>query len=360
MKAPSRLLLWLVLVLQVLVLVLAMTFVAIPLAKRSAADLAGLISISAKTWQELSADRRLAFVESLQQDTGLTIEQGQRTLLEESWKPHWYADWVEQALISQGEQPLQVAIHLGVLEVHLLLDEEPIVLRTASPQLGWIFAIFFLIGLFAIMGTFLALWWQKRWQRQMMRQQVMLSGLAHDLRTPLTRLQLQLSLLPQLDVAEQALFRDQIQLMSEQIGMALILAQTQPSTLLPKTSLNNSWQDWQQSFPTVVFQVTCTSLLERLVPNLLNRIVQNLIVNATVHGKGQVIVKLSEQGKQWQLRITDEGAGISDHVWRAIKSYQRPQAKGVGLGLLSSMWLADIGNLRIDPCPGGCIVRPVD
>ena len=98
MKSMSRRLLWLVLLLQLGVLVLALVLVAVPLAKRSAADLAGLMAISAKTWQELTPDRRPAFMQSLQQDTGLMVERGVLPLVDDSWKPHWYADWVEQEI----------------------------------------------------------------------------------------------------------------------------------------------------------------------------------------------------------------------------------------------------------------------
>lgn len=356
MKSISRQLLWLVLMLQLVVLLLALVFVAVPLAKRSAADLAGLMIISAKTWQELTPDRRPAFVESLQQDTGLVVERGVLPQIDESWKPHWYADWVEQALIAQGEYPNQVHMQQGIVEVLLLVEDEFIVLRAPSPRLGWIFGLFFAVSAVAMLGTLLALWWQQRWQRQMLRQQVMLSGLAHDLRTPLTRLQLQLALLPQLDASEQKLFSEQIQTMSEQIETALTLAQADEKRNLPQTTLGVCWQSWQRAFPSVWFELTSESLLQQSVPNVLNRIVQNVIVNAQVHGQGQVRVVLQVSKTGWQLRITDEGAGVPDNVWKAVKSHQRPTAKGVGLGLLSSLWLADMAGLRIERCLGGASI----
>ncbi len=358
MKSISRQLLWLVLMLQLVVLLLALVLVAVPLAKRSAADLAGLMAISAKTWQELSPDRRPAFMESLQQDTGLMVERGVLPSINDSWKPHWYADWVEQALIAQGEYPNQVHMQQGIVEVLLLVEDEPIVLRAPSPRLGWIFGLFFAVSAVAMLGTLLALWWQQRWQRQMLRQQVMLSGLAHDLRTPLTRLQLQLALLPQLDASEQKLFSEQIQTMSEQIETALTLAQADEKGKLPQTTLGICWQSWQRAFPSVWFELTSESLLQQSVPNVLNRIVQNVIVNAQVHGQGEVRVVLQVSKTGWQLKITDEGVGIPDAVWKAVKSHHRPAAKGVGLGLLSSLWLADMAGLRMDRCLGGAGISP--
>lgn len=359
MKPLSRRLLWLVLLLQLLVMLLVFFSVAMPLAKRSASDLAGLMAISAKTWQELSVERRVAFVQSLQEDTGLTIERGVLPNIDEAWRPHWYADWVEQALIAQGEHPSQVHIQQGIVEALLLIEDEPIVLRSPSPRLGWIFGLFFGVSLLTMSGTALALWWQGRWQRQMLRQQIMLSGLAHDLRTPLTRLQLQLALLPQLDASEQKLFGEQIQRMSEQIETALLLAQGEQNRPLPQQSMAQMWQGWQASFPAVNFVCESDPLLNVTVPKLLERVVQNLIVNAQVHGQGQVKVRLSQQHNGWKLSVTDEGEGVPEAVWKAVKAYQRPQSQGVGLGLLSSLWLAELMALRLMPCKGGMSITPL-
>lgn len=280
MKPLSRRLLWLVLLLQLLVMLLVFFSVAMPLAKRSASDLAGLMAISAKTWQELSVERRVAFVHSLQEDTGLTIERGVLPNIDEAWKPHWYADWVEQALIAQGEHPSQVHIQQGIVE----------------------------------------------------------------------------ALLPQLDASEQKLFSEQIQRMSEQIETALLLAQGEQNRPLPQQSMAQMWQSWQFSFPAVNFVCESDPLLNVTVPKLLERVVQNLIVNAQVHGQGQVSVRLSQQHNGWKLSVTDEGDGIPEAVWKA---YQRPQAQGVGLGLLSSLWLAELMALRLTPAKGGMNITPL-
>lgn len=358
MKQLSRSLLWLVLLLQLVVMLLALALVAVPLAKRSASDLAGLMAISAKTWQELSVERRTAFVDSLQQDTGLTIERGVLPNIDDGWKPHWYADWVEQALIEQGEHPSQVHIQQGIVEALLMIEDEPIVLRSPSPRLGWIFGLFFVVSLLAMLGTLLALWWQGRWQKQMLRQQIMLSGLAHDLRTPLTRLQLQLALLPQVDADEQQVFSQQIQAMSEQIETALLLAQRDQAQTLPQISLAQAWQSWQSSFPSVIFEGESVNLASIQVPKLLSRVVQNLIVNAQVHGQGQVRVQVSNHSAGWQLWVSDEGEGIPDGVWNSVKSYQRPQAQGVGLGLLSSLWLAELMGVNLSRWHKGVRLAP--
>ncbi len=86
---------------------------------------------------------------------------------------------------------------------------------------------------------------------------------------------------------------------------------------------------------------------------LLTRIVQNLIDNALVHGLGQVRVSLLCQQAGWRIEVVDEGSGIPEQVWRAVQNQQQPKAKGVGIGLLTSYWLAQIMGVRLLRIPQG-------
>jgi signal transduction histidine kinase len=95
---------------------------------------------------------------------------------------------------------------------------------------------------------------------------------------------------------------------------------------------------------------------EKQASILLSRIVQNLIDNALVHGQGQVSVFLLCQQNAWQLQIIDEGAGIPDKVWRSIQQQQQPEAKGVGIGLLTSYWLAQIMGVVLSRIEHGVLI----
>jgi signal transduction histidine kinase len=241
-----------------------------------------------------------------------------------------------------------------MVEVLLLIQEEPLILRASSPSLGKVFIIFLLVSLLAMAGTLLALWWQKRWQLQMWRHQLILSGLAHDFRTPLTRLKLQLAVASGMSSDQANLMNDQVNALANMIDMTLALSTQQQATVQTKL-LAELWQQWKQVYPDVYFNAD-EVLLNQVASRLLERIVQNLIDNALVHGRGQVQVMLSQGKKGWLVSVEDEGAGIPDKVWKAIEKDQPPEAKGVGLGLLSSRWLAKLSGLQLQRTAHGVVI----
>lgn len=360
MNTLGRKVLWLVFLLQFLMLVLALWLVAVPLAKRSASDLAGLMVLSANTWEDLSPDHRIAFAHRLQKDSGIILERGILASITDSWKPHWYAEWVRQALQAQGMPPIQVNMQKEMVEVLLLVDDEPVILRAPSPSLGRVFAIFGLVSSLAMLGTLLALWWQKRWQLQMWRHQLVLSGLAHDFRTPLTRLKLQIALLESVSETQKSTMNRQLSELAEMIDTTLTLATQRQTQATAFKSLSELWQAWQIAYPDISFRAEKTALTYS-APYLLGRIGQNMIDNALVHGQGKVHVELIVNPKKgWQLLIYDEGKGIPDQVWRAIERNQPPPARGVGLGLLGSRWLAEVSALTLERSTQGVSIAPID
>jgi hypothetical protein len=157
MKLTNRWLLWFVFAVQLIGFVGFVMAVAWPLAQRSASDLAGLMLISAKTYEELPDDRRVAFAQSLLQDTGVIIERGVLPDMDTRWRPHWYADWVAAALRVQGETHVSVIMQQGQVQVSIVIDSTPVLVRADSPKLGVLVVMFFGITLLAMFGTLLAL-----------------------------------------------------------------------------------------------------------------------------------------------------------------------------------------------------------
>lgn len=360
MKQTRRWLLWFVFVVQLIGFVGFVLAIALPLAQRSATDLAGLMLISAKTWEELPDERRAAFAQSLLQDTGVIIERGVLPDLAMQWRPHWYADWVHDAMVAQGEKPEAVLMQQGQVQVSIVIDSTPVLIRADSPKLGSFLVVFFVIMLLALLGTLSALWWQAKWQRQMLRSQVMLAGLSHDLRTPLTRLRLAIALLPTVTEVEQTQLSDHIRSLNALIDTALALSSSSESSAQQKqTSLPALWLQWQKDYPDVLFITEDSGCQAMLVSVLLTRIVQNLIDNALVHGLGEVRVSLSCQQAGWRIAIVDEGDGVPDQVWRAVQNQQQPKAKGVGIGLLTSYWLSQIMGVRLVRIPQGVGVSTI-
>lgn len=103
-----------IVVLQVLTLVIIVLTVLYPLAERSAEDLAGLIVISAQTYQELSPAERPAFLKRLKADNGVEISaQLDRSI--QHTHGHIYGWLLSQALSKRLGKPVPVDVLGGAV-----------------------------------------------------------------------------------------------------------------------------------------------------------------------------------------------------------------------------------------------------
>lgn len=184
-------------------------------------------------------------------------------------------------------------------------------------------------------------WWNRRllWL-------VLLAGLSHDLRTPMTRLRLRLSLLTGVDETERLALMRSLTQMDEMIELSLQLVRAQPSA-----PLIMGWQDWyewlQQAYAQVHWRLDDGVPGQLVHGVLLRRVVQNLLDNALVHGQGEVQVVVSVQAGRWRLCVRDAGEGVPESVWRQVQAGDRPVAQGHGLGLLTSVWLAEVAGAEL-------------
>lgn len=181
-----------------------------------------------------------------------------------------------------------------------------------------------------------------RIERQIEQRTLMLSGVSHDLRTPLTRLKLGLSLLPEGDEAT-ALRRDADDM--ERLVNAFLafvrgdaLEDTQavdPVALLSQV-VENAVRVGQ-----AVTLGECDSVGEvRLRPAAVVRALENLIGNAVRYGtKAQVSLKAGE--RSLRILVEDNGPGIAPELrdtavlpFTRLDAARDPnQGGGVGLGL---------------------------
>jgi len=77
-------------VIEFLVVLMFVLFVLLPLGRRSADDLAGLMVLSVQTWTELPPETRQAFEEELMASHALTLRQAGPTAGVDEWHPLFF------------------------------------------------------------------------------------------------------------------------------------------------------------------------------------------------------------------------------------------------------------------------------
>jgi signal transduction histidine kinase len=86
-------------------------------------------------------------------------------------------------------------------------------------------------------------------------------------------------------------------------------------------------------------------------------VLQNLLVNARIHGRNPVTVRAAHNGDHIILRVEDRGPGVPVAIRAAIfeRGRRASDAPGSGLGLYVSRQLMDEqnGNLWVEDRPGG-------
>lgn len=182
---------------------------------------------------------------------------------------------------------------------------------------------------------------RSRIERQMEQRTLMLSGVSHDLRTPMTRLRLSLSLMPQDDDVRAALrdVADMERLVDEFLSFARGDAMETPVEADPVALVARVVENARRSGGSVSLHSdgAGTALLR---PDAVTRAVENLIGNALRYGtRCEVSVTVTE--RSIRICIEDDGPGIpGERREEAMRPFTRlDQARnpnrggGVGLGL---------------------------
>jgi two-component system osmolarity sensor histidine kinase EnvZ len=182
---------------------------------------------------------------------------------------------------------------------------------------------------------------RSRIERQIEQRTLMLSGVSHDLRTPLTRLKLSLSLLPDEEEvrAAQRDVTDMERLVDEFLSFARGDAMEAPVATDPVALVEHAVENARRGGGQVGFRHDGQGTL-MLRPDAVTRAVDNLIANALRYGKqAEVHVHVTERSVR--IVVEDDGPGIpAERREEAMRPFSRldsarnpNQGGGVGLGL---------------------------
>ena len=178
----------------------------------------------------------------------------------------------------------------------------------------------------------------KRINRHLNQRSEMLSGISHDLRTPLTRLKLQLAMLNQKNISE-SMSKD-IDEMEKMLNDYLQFAKTQAQEDTSVINLSDLFNEIKKDLKNenlIIRNLENTILKGR--SSALKRCFENVIQNGLTYGK-KVYVDIQKGSKRVVINIEDDGPGIPEDQYKNVfkpfirldKSRSLNQS-GVGLGL---------------------------
>lgn len=404
---------------QLITLSVLAYYMVVPLGQRAADDLASVMTHAAETWDKLPQQQQVVFAEKMRGkhrliltnndaplsdstsflpylhflETALTRQLGAKVRIKESLNEHgerWF--WVDIPVADGtirfgfsrsriGVNPPVAFFMLLVIGVYLTFITAVILARRLTVPIDRLCEAAQAVGkghwpdsipvegpdeLAVLTREFNRMNVQVR--ELLSNRTTLLAGIAHDLRTPLTQIQLALSLLPDEGGAPELMssIREDLESINHLIGEALSISleleeeQDMPSAivveldkLIRNIQANGVEIRWSRS------ECQC----QTRHPLALRRILTNLLVNAIRYGEGRPIdITCGCHDRITEIRIMDRGPGIPvEHLQLVFRPFYRLEESrgsgtgGSGLGLAIVRQLADANkwNIELMPRDGG-------
>ncbi|HTH16756.1 MAG TPA: ATP-binding protein [Magnetospirillum sp.] len=203
---------------------------------------------------------------------------------------------------------------------------------------------------------------RERLKRQIQQRTEMLAGVSHDLRTPLTRMKLQLAMMG--DLEGRADLEEDVAEMERMVEGYLAFARGEGGEKPVSTDLSALLEDvvarCRREGREVDLHVE-DKVVMTLRPHALSRALANLIGNALRYG-GHVWVRLGRRSGAVEILVDDDGPGIpADKREQVFKAFLRLESSrnlatgGVGLGLTIARDIARShgGDVLLEDSPLG-------
>lgn len=190
--------------------------------------------------------------------------------------------------------------------------------------------------------------------------QIMLAGISHDLRTPLTRIRLSAEMMPDEDFLKEGLIYD-VEDMDAILNQFISYMRDGSDEELQDTNINTLLQELEIQFKPLDIRFTPQELPIIPARSLsLKRLVGNLINNAKRYGAEPIELSAFVDQDHLCIRVADHGEGIpEDQIAELMQPFVRGNSartiQGSGLGLAIVKRIVDIhqGELIIQNRDGG-------
>lgn len=392
-------------------------YLLIPVARRSANDLADFMLLSSRIWASLPAGERNTFELALQEKTGLILSRAEGALPgEAAYLPYALFLVEELSRHTQGLTRIKVE-RMGGLDIYWVdfpLGDQMV--RVGFPgqriNIHALLAILLILLLGTILTLVATLILVRRWiqplsllsnaaerigqggipeplpeigpselanlvrafnkmalqvKTLLASQATLLAGIAHDLRTPIARMRLALEVLPPVANAElgdrlESGLDNMTRLVNQSLEFGRGVGHESPQNV-DVVELIEELADEARCEAADIRVHHQGGRLRGVAVTALRRILVNLLDNAVHYGVGQRIdIVCAEEGERLRIGIADRGPGIPvdelnvifEPFYRVDKS-RNSATGGSGLGLAIAKQLADVNRwtLVLVPREGG-------